>query len=482
MERVKKPKESAMQAEGLVSMPAGLFVEVLGSIPADVWGGVWVPERTIMLRKASKAVQETMDKMMLPVVVRGNRWFWFHSRGSCDERWGFILQQLLALAGRSSITTLELLCGADVDVGGLAGVLALCPGLAQLHMHSNGMLGAAGMGLVAGMLGRVRQLTHLALRRNGMGVEGVRQLAAVLFLLPGLARVDVSCNEIGAEGVRALAPALALCPALSHVDVSSNLIGVEGGKSLGGVLRQCAVLTHLNVADNGVTELDGLAGGLVECASLTHVNLANNELSEDGTDMLVAVLACCRLQFLDLKNCVRASSVARGLGLCTSLTELRMHYNGINGPGAVEYARALQGCTGLARLDLRGNSFNMHATLGLSALLPQYASLAELSLPFNSIRVVGASVLLTAAGACAALRRIDLESNYIRDDYKVWPRSSELSPSFSVSFVELLDVLRGCTTLERLNLKYNDFSEEGAERLLASWGGRAGGLACGARL
>jgi RNA polymerase primary sigma factor len=66
------------------------------------------------------------------------------------------------------------------------------------------------------------------------------------------------------------------------------------------VLRQCAVLTHLNLADNGLTELDGLAGGLVECASLTHVNLANNELSEDGTDMLVAVLACCRLQFLDL--------------------------------------------------------------------------------------------------------------------------------------------------------------------------------------
>jgi Ran GTPase-activating protein (RanGAP) involved in mRNA processing and transport len=214
----------------------------------------------------------------------------------------------------------------------------------------------------------------------------------------------------------------------------------------------------------------------VECASLTHVNLANNELSEDGTDMLVAVLACCRLQFLDLKNCVRSGSVARGLGLCTSLTELRLPYNSIRGAVAVEYARALQGCTGLTRLDLRGNEFSMHATSGLSALLPQYAGLVELSLPYNSIRVVGAGVLLAAAGGCASLRHLDLHNNYIRDDYRVWPKSRDARATFSVSFMGLLDVLRGCTTLAGLNLAYNDFSEEGTERLLASWGGCAGGL------
>lgn len=453
----------------------GVFVGALVGIPADVWAGLWVPERTIMLRKTSKAVQAAMDTMMLPAVVRVSRWFWCHSEGTPTERWGFILQQLLALAGRCRITTLQLLCAADTDMSGLAGVLALSPRLEQLYVGSQGTLGAVGTGLVAGMLGHVRLLTHLGLRRNGMRGEGVRCLAAVLPLLPGLTDLDVSCNGIGADGTLALAPALALCPGLARLDVSCNLIGVEGGRSLGGVLAQCAVLTHLNLADNGLTELDGLAGGLVECASLTHVTLANNELSQDGTDMLVGVLACCRLQFLDLKNCVRSSSVARGLGLCTSLTELRMHYNGIQGPVAVEYARALQRCPGLARLDLRGNSFNMHATLGLSALLPQYAALVELSLPFNSMRVVGASVLLVAAMGCAPLRRIDLESNYIRDDYREWPRSTS-EKSFSVTFVHLMDVLGRCTGLDRLNLANNDFSAEGGERLLACWGGREGGL------
>jgi hypothetical protein len=72
---------------------------------------------------------------------------------------------------------------------------------------------------------------------------------------------------------------------------------------------------------------------------------------------------------------------------------------------------------------------------------PQYAALVELSLPFNCMRVVGASVLLTAAGGCATLRRVDLQSNYIRDEFRVWPRSRDVSPSFSGSFRTLLDVL-----------------------------------------
>ena len=106
-------------------------------IPADVWCGRWVPERTIMLRKTSKAVQAAMDTMMLPAVVRANRWFWCHSQGTPIERWGFILQQLLTLTGRCRITTLDLMCGVKMDMTGLGvkmdmtglvGVLALCAG------------------------------------------------------------------------------------------------------------------------------------------------------------------------------------------------------------------------------------------------------------------------------------------------------------------------------------------------------------------
>ena len=463
----------------------GVFVGALVGIPADVWCGMWVPERTIMLRKTSKAVRAAMDTMMLPVVVQVSRWFWFHSRGVLAVRWDFILQQLLALAGRCRITTLELRCAAGMDMSGLAGVLGRCPRLLQLHVHSSGMLGADGTGMLLLMPGRMQLLTHLGLRRNRLGAAGVRQLTVALPLFPALAQLDVSCNAIGAEGTEALAPALALCPALARLDASRNHIRAAGARSLGDVLGLCAALTHLNLADNEFTELDGLAYGLVECASLTHLTLSNNELSEEGTDMLVGVLAvsglpvgqaCSRLQFLDLKNCVRSSSIARGLGLCTSLTELRMHYNSISGPQAVEYAQALQRCPALARLDLRGNSFNMHATIGLSALLPQYAALVELSLPFNCMRVIGASVLLTAAGGCATLRRIDLQSNYIRDEFRVWPRSRDLSPSFSGSFRTLLDVLQRCTGLAALNLAHNDFSEEGGEQLLARWGGLAGGL------
>ena len=416
-----------------------------------------------------------MDTMMLPVVVRGNRWFWFNSRGSYSDRWRFILQQLLALAVRSRITTLELVCVADIALDGLGDVLALCPGLLQLHVHSNGMLGPSATGVLAGMLGNLRLLTRLALRRNGMGGEGVRRLAEVLPLFPVLARLDVSCNELGVDGTLALAPGLAQCAALSHLDVGFNHIGEAAGESLGWALAQCAALTHLDLAENGLSDLHGLGEELAQCAALTHVILAGNELSGDGVAALAEVLSCSRLQFLDLRGCVRAHSLAEGLGQCTSLTELKMDYNRIQGPVAVQYARALQGCMSLARLDLRGNEFNMHATAGLSGLLPQYAALVELRLPFNSIRVLGARVLLAAAAGCAALRHLDLHNNYIRDEYrvhKVWPKSG----GHSGSFLQMLDALSQCTALTRLNLSYNDFSDEAVERLLACWGGCAGGL------
>ena len=46
------------------------FAAALTAIPAKDWCRTWPADRTIMIRRTSKRVKETVDKMELPVVVR----------------------------------------------------------------------------------------------------------------------------------------------------------------------------------------------------------------------------------------------------------------------------------------------------------------------------------------------------------------------------------------------------------------------------
>ena len=56
------------------------FAEALGVIPLDNWYRTWVTDRTFMLRRKSKRVKETVDKMHLTAVVRLSGSFWHDTR------------------------------------------------------------------------------------------------------------------------------------------------------------------------------------------------------------------------------------------------------------------------------------------------------------------------------------------------------------------------------------------------------------------
>ncbi len=93
-----------------------------------------------MLRRTSKRVKETVDKLRLSVVVRLSRIFWDDSRnGTGEEKLEFVLRQLAALTVWCLITTLALpecdMKGQDAEM--LAGVLVQCPALTHLDLIGN---------------------------------------------------------------------------------------------------------------------------------------------------------------------------------------------------------------------------------------------------------------------------------------------------------------------------------------------------------
>jgi hypothetical protein len=128
----------------LVAPPGCVFAAALGAIPADDWGRTWETDRTIMLRRTSKRVNEVVDKMRSPIIVKLSRTFL--DVVCCNrERLQHILTRLEKMPFWCRITTLELgCCGMKKqDAGRLAGVLGQCLELSRLDLSFN-EIGAQG--------------------------------------------------------------------------------------------------------------------------------------------------------------------------------------------------------------------------------------------------------------------------------------------------------------------------------------------------
>jgi hypothetical protein len=148
----------------------GAFVAALGVVPNDDWYRTWAATRTIMLRMTSKRVNEVLDQMILPAVVRLSRRFWDDARNGTnrEKQLEFVLRQLAAMTARCLITTLEL---RDIEMKGqdaerLAGVLAQCPALAHLDLGDLVGCGTAEAERLEGALGQFRELVYLNLLGN----------------------------------------------------------------------------------------------------------------------------------------------------------------------------------------------------------------------------------------------------------------------------------------------------------------------------
>lgn len=215
---------------------------VLSAIPADVWAKLWFAESTTRLRSASKALRLVVDGMLpqLPASARMSDTWWFSdARLPGRDKWAVVLDRVLALAARSSVTRLELLCTSQAI--GLHAVLERCPQLQHLSISSVGRLGCVGTAVIARGLTACTALTHLNLRRNDMGATGVRSLMPTMRTTLHLQHLDLGLNRLGNMGATLLAPLLLVLGALAHLDLSGNAIQTDGGMALGAYLG-CAFL------------------------------------------------------------------------------------------------------------------------------------------------------------------------------------------------------------------------------------------------
>jgi Ran GTPase-activating protein (RanGAP) involved in mRNA processing and transport len=146
----------------------------------------------------------------------------------------------------SSLTCLDLSLN-DIGTDGCRQLAQLCgalPSLGELSLAANSIR-AEGMQALAPQLQELAALSALRLHGNALGDAGFGALAAALPGLPLLAELQLQENQgVGAEGVWLLASALAACESLTSLDLSKTGIGVEGGKQLGALLQVCSASCH----------------------------------------------------------------------------------------------------------------------------------------------------------------------------------------------------------------------------------------------
>jgi Ran GTPase-activating protein (RanGAP) involved in mRNA processing and transport len=342
-----------------------------------------------------------------------------------DNRLGPASIQQLARAleagtAASSLTSLDLSLN---DAGGdvcrqLAALCGRLRGLESLSLASSGIR-AEGMTLLAQQLAELRCLTSLQLQSNSLGDAGFGSLAAALPGLPLLRELQLEGSSgVGGEGARLLVPALvACCSQLRRLDLSKTGIGLEGGRQLGALLQvgclplsaaahsawvdgkvddwHCNDGSQLNSPARRALQVPGcaleelqlercglraegveaMARGLAGCGSLASLGLARNGAGDTGVRALVQALesnaVLSRWATSSARDCTSAVRVCRPVLFEHPLprAELRNHH--VRPP-----ARSL---------DLSANGMGLLGCKALTGLLKERnASLRRLAVGGNA--------------------------------------------------------------------------------------------------
>jgi hypothetical protein len=111
-EQSKKARTTTIQTpptEQASEPPPDAFTAALVAIPADDWCRTWAENRTMLLRMTSKRVQEVVNRLRRPAVVKVRKAFRADTRhGTAAEQLQHILRQVEKMTCHCRITRLDL--------------------------------------------------------------------------------------------------------------------------------------------------------------------------------------------------------------------------------------------------------------------------------------------------------------------------------------------------------------------------------------
>ncbi|XP_072894401.1 NACHT, LRR and PYD domains-containing protein 3-like [Hemitrygon akajei] len=263
---------------------------------------------------------------------------------------------------------------------------------------------------------------ELRLGWNELGDSGVELVFAAL-RNPKCKIQKLWLNHVGItdSGAEDLISALSTNRSLTVLDLSGNELGDSGVKLVSVALRnpECKIqklgLREVSLTDSGAEDL---ASSLSTNRSLTELDLSRNELGGSGVKLVSAALgnAECKIQKLDLDDVglgdAGAEYLASTLNTNRSLTELNLNENKLGDSGVKLVSAALRNpeCK-IQTLQLWGVGLTDSGAEDLVSVLSMNRSLTRLNLGWNSLKDRSAPALRRLIETLPNLERIELRYN-----------------------------------------------------------------------
>ena len=359
-----------------------------------------------------------------------------------------IIKMARALQSTTLLTTLDVSNSniTEEAAGDIAAVLSHNLSLKVLDVHGN-KLQTKGVIKIARALQSTSLLTALDVSNVSISEEAADDIAAILSHNTNLQVLCLGKNNFQAEGVIKIARALQNFSLLTKLDVSCTNISEEVADDIAAILSHNTNLQVLNLHGNdlrtrGVIKITKV---MQNVSSLTELDVGNNNISEEAADGIAAVLSYnCNLQVLCLCG------------------------NNLQTIGAIKIARGLQNTSSLSKLDLGNNNIAEGAANEIAAVLSHNANLQELCLEGNNLQPGGVAKiaralltsLLTVSDATKSKEPADTAADILYN-----PQLLDVCLSKENDHIKLRRALQNVSSLNKLDLSYNNITKEAANNL-----------------
>ncbi|CAI2381925.1 unnamed protein product [Moneuplotes crassus] len=224
---------------------------------------------------------------------------------------------------------------------------------------------------VLGNILRYNRFSHLDLRKNVLGNQGLRELSKSLLMNSSLIHLDIGSNDITFEGANSFFKSMIKHKTLTSISIANsdglhrNRIRAKGCIGLNHLLKKNKIISMLNLSGNNIGK-EGVKIFLKDLdpvdMNLVYLNLTNNDLGFDCIRDLRPLFESPALSELRLSNNKLDDSTAEAISsyfykeIC-KMKKIDLSCNNITSKGACILFRSLKQNRFLTHLNLRNNQF-----------------------------------------------------------------------------------------------------------------------------
>ena len=310
--------------------------------------------------------------------------------------------------------------------------------------HNN--LQAAGAIMVC--RANLSKLIKFSLSHNGITIDAVDDIGALLSHNTKLQKLDLSGNDLQELGYKSIFKSLQI---LSVLKVSYTSLVNEAADQLATLLLHINLLRELDLSYNNMSTSDTVKifSGLKNISNLVTIDISHNMITDEAAEIITTVLSCNnKLQSLDLSynyftsegiinifECLKniiylrklsvssneitikaAHSIAAVIFLNSKLEELDLSNNFMQAPDTIIIFKSLRCFPSLKKLCINGNMITDEAADDIAVVLSQSTKLQELDISCNNLQTTGIIKIFEGIKHISTLTKLDIAHNTVTDE------------------------------------------------------------------